>query len=183
MGLGKERGASRDRKSSVWCRFAAMVALIGVGTLAIDQAMQAQVKTPSRTAKKEMRLFEDLRLSPKFQPDPQSVLGISGGAVEMQSESGKAQSETGPCLGFIDTVPDHTITLTSGFSYLKIQVLSSGDTTLFVRGPGGSWCNDDEANRNPEIAGQWLPGTYEVWVGSYQKNASYPYVLQVGEVE
>ncbi|MCA6527475.1 MAG: hypothetical protein ACK5Y4_02415, partial [Pseudanabaena sp.] len=63
----------------------------------------------------------------------------------------------------------------------KMQVKSSGDTILLVRGPGGSWCSDDVSDRNPEISGDWLEGTYEVWVGSYEENTSFPYLLQLTE--
>jgi hypothetical protein len=64
---------------------------------------------------------------------------------------------------------------------MTLQVRSSGDTILLVRGPGGVWCNDDLRDRNPVISGAWLPGTYEIWVGSYEKNAAFPYILNVLE--
>jgi hypothetical protein len=50
-----------------------------------------------------------------------------------------------------------------------------------VRGPGGTWCNDDYTNMNPGIAGQWLSGTYQIWVGSYQEDQYYPYVIRISE--
>jgi len=126
-------------------------------------------------------MFEDIAIAPSFTPKVIELRGISGGEVETQKTSGRKSTETGPCIGFIDTTPDHKITLTKPFRYLKLQVKSSGDTILLVRGPGGSWCSDDVSDRNPEIAGDWLEGTYEVWVGSYEKDASFPYLLQVTE--
>jgi hypothetical protein len=139
----------------------------------------AQTKTPSK--KSDVTLFENIKISPGFTPNMQVLRGISGGTDEVQKHSGKAQTETGACLGFVDADPDHQITMISEFDYLNIKVRSSGDTVLLVRGPGGSWCSDDESDRNPAIGGKWLPGTYEVWVGSYEKNASFPYLLQLSE--
>lgn len=129
-----------------------------------------------------VRMFEDIVLAPSFTPKITELRGISGGEVETQKTSGRKSTETGPCIGFIDTTPDHKITLTKPFRYLKLQVKSSGDTVLLVRGPGGSWCSDDVSDRNPEIAGDWLEGTFEVWVGSYEKNTSFPYLLQITEI-
>ncbi|MFM7887664.1 MAG: hypothetical protein ACKPCM_13455 [Pseudanabaena sp.] len=128
-----------------------------------------------------VRIFEDIAIAPNFTPKDIDLRGISGGEVETQKKSGRKSTETGPCIGFIDNTPDHKITLTKPFRYLKLQVKSSGDTILLVRGPGGSWCSDDVSDRNPEIAGDWLEGTYEVWIGSYEKNASFPYLLKVTE--
>ncbi|BBC24723.1 hypothetical protein [Pseudanabaena sp. ABRG5-3] len=129
-----------------------------------------------------VRMFEDIAVSPNFTPKVLELRGISGGGVATQKKSGRKSTETGECIGFIDQEPDHRITLTKPFRYLKLQVKSSGDTILLVRGPGGSWCSDDTSDRNPEISGDWLEGTYEVWVGSYEENASFPYLLQVTEV-
>jgi hypothetical protein len=143
----------------------------------ISSAIAQTEKIPSK--KSDVTLFENIKISPSFKPDPQELRGISGGTDEVQKHSGKVQTETGPCIGFIDASPDHQITMITEFDYLNIKVRSSGDTVLLVRGPGGSWCSDDDGDRNPAIGGKWLPGTYEVWVGSYEKNASFPYILQL----
>ncbi len=128
-----------------------------------------------------VKMFEDIAIAPNFTPKAIELRGISGGGVETQKTSGRKVTETGECIGFIDAAPDHKITLTKAFPYLKLQVKSSGDTVLLLRGPGGIWCSDDVSDRNPEISGDWQAGTYEVWVGSYEKNASFPYLLQVTE--
>lgn len=128
-----------------------------------------------------VRMFEDITIAPNFRPKAIALRGISGGEVETQTTSGRKLTETGECIGFIDSSPDHRITLTQPFRSLKLQVKSSGDTILLVRGPGGTWCSDDASDRNPEIGGDWLEGTYEIWVGSYEENTSYPYVLQLTE--
>jgi len=101
--------------------------------------------------------------------------------METTKLAGRSKTETGECIGFVDRTPDHKITLKTNFKYLNLKVRSSGDTVLLIRGPGGAWCNDDTTGRNPAIAGEWLAGTYEVWVGSYEVNASFPYLLEITE--
>lgn len=127
-------------------------------------------------------IFESVRVSPRFNPDPIVLRGISGGTTAAPSVSQREQTSTGPCVGFVDTSPDHVMTLTNDFDFLSVEVQSSEDTTLIVRGPGGAWCNDDISGKNPGIAGEWLAGTYEIWIGSYQRDKYYPYVLRLTQV-
>ncbi|MFN3362218.1 MAG: hypothetical protein ACK421_12465 [Pseudanabaenaceae cyanobacterium] len=129
--------------------------------------------------KSTVRLFENATIVPG--KTPLTLRGISGGTTETQTLSQRASTETGECIGFIDSDPDHTLTLTAQFNYLRLSVQSPGDTVLLVKGPGGTWCNDDSTDRNPRIEGQWLPGTYQIWVGSYTKDTSYPYLLEISE--
>ncbi|NJN59416.1 MAG: hypothetical protein HC879_18935 [Leptolyngbyaceae cyanobacterium SL_5_9] len=126
-----------------------------------------------------LSIFENVTLGPDFSPDPTTIRGISGGPLTASNIAGRAETATGPCAGFVDEQPDHTIQLTEFFSYLSIQVESPEDTTLVVRGPGGSWCNDDYQSNNPGIAGQWLSGSYQVWVGSYNRDSYHPYVIRI----
>ncbi|AFY73946.1 hypothetical protein Syn7502_01914 [Synechococcus sp. PCC 7502] len=148
-----------------------------LGILLLSPSVNAQ---PIPT-KKSVVLFQDLTLTPKFTHDPQVLQGISGGGEATTKISGRAKTETGECIGFVDALPDHKLTLTGNFKFLNLKVLSPGDTVLLIKGPGGSWCSDDTNGRNPAIAGEWLKGTYEIWIGSYDINASYPYLLQVTE--
>ena len=92
-----------------------------------------------------VKMFEDIAIAPNFMPKVIVLRGISGGTVETQKTSGRKSTETGACIGFIDKVPDHKMTLTKPFRYLKLQVKSSGDTIMLVRKPGGSWCRDAES--------------------------------------
>lgn len=128
-------------------------------------------------------IFENLTLTPNFTPDPSTVRGISGGEVPASDITGRADTATGPCNGFVDAEPDHTFTLTSFFEYLSLQIESTEDTTLVIRGPGGNWCNDDYLTNNPGIAGEWLSGTYEIWIGSYEEGTYHPYVIRVSGTE
>jgi hypothetical protein len=127
-------------------------------------------------------IFENIQVSPGFTPDPVVLRGISGGSTAAQTVSGRDRTATGPCVGFVDASPDHTMTLTNPFSFLSVEVQSSEDTTLVVRGPGGAWCNDDMSGKNPGIAGEWLEGTYQIWIGSYQKDQYHPYILRLTQI-
>jgi hypothetical protein len=150
--------------------------LLGVSILGATIGWQGGLfaqKPPAR------QMFGNLTLSPSDLRTTHTLYGISGGAVATQSLSNQKQTETGECIGFVDTEPDHRLTLTQNFKYLRLQVKSSGDTVLLVKGPGGTWCNDDVSDRNPIIAGEWLKGTYSIWVGSYEQNASFPYLLEI----
>lgn len=154
----------------------------GVLSLLVTPATAQTVQSPSTaTASPPLTIFENITLSPAFTPDPSTVRGISGGSTSASEVAGRAETVTGPCNGFVDQQPDHTIVLTEFFNYLSFQIQSSDDTTLVIRGPGGTWCNDDYSGKNPGIAGQWLSGTYEVWIGSYDQNAYYPYVIRITE--
>ncbi|MDA0209024.1 hypothetical protein QPK87_16055 [Kamptonema cortianum] len=126
--------------------------------------------------------FRSITVSPKFSPDPLVLKGIGGGEVSASDRVGIVETSTGFCVGFINDRPDHRLVLTEAFSYLSLQVQSPQDTMLVVRGPGGTWCNDDLVGKNPGIAGEWLPGTYEVWVGSYRQADYHPYLIKITEV-
>ncbi|WP_197480199.1 MULTISPECIES: hypothetical protein [unclassified Anabaena] len=139
---------------------------------------------PTRSnAQETPPIFGDITISSKFSPDPLVVRGMSGGSVAGKQVAGRIETPTGPCTGFVDETPDHTLKLTSKFDYLKLQVQSPQDTTIIVKGPGGTWCNDDLDSKNPGIVGEWLPGEYQVWIGSYKKGKYFPYTLQVTEVK
>ncbi len=128
-----------------------------------------------------MTIFEDITITPNFTPDPATIRGISGGEFSANQITGRQETSTGPCQGFVDEEPDHTMTLTDFFNYLSIQVESTHNTTLVIQGPGGRWCNDNYQNMNPGIAGQWLSGTYNIWVGSYDEGTYHPYIIEITE--
>ncbi|MFB2978114.1 hypothetical protein [Microseira sp. BLCC-F43] len=125
--------------------------------------------------------IQNITVSPGFSPTPIRVQGVGGGSVSISQIAGRQETANGPCVGFTDAKPNHNLVLNSAFNYLSIQVESREDTTLLVRGPGGIWCNDDFRGKNPGLAGQWLPGTYEIWVGSYGKEKQAPYTLRISE--
>ena len=122
--------------------------------------------------------FDSITLVSGFLPDPQTLLGTSGGEIH----SGYlGETGTGPCRGYATSTPDHMMTLNSYFEYLSVSVQSSGDTTLVINGPDGWWCNDDSDGVNPAIAGGWIPGTYRIWVGSYGEGQYHAYSVAFSE--
>lgn len=128
-------------------------------------------------------MFQNVKLSPAFSPNPMEIQGISGGSTPANQVAGRSDTPTGSCVGFVTDQPGHTLVLTAFFNYLNLQVRSPHDTTLVIQGPGGTWCNDDFYGKNPGISGQWLPGTYKVWVGSYEKKQLHPYVIRLNKVQ
>lgn len=136
----------------------------------------------SKKQQQPQLIFDNVTIGPKFSPNPMKIRGVSGGSVAASQVADLATTPTGRCLGFVDQQPDHTVVLTTFFSHLSIQVESPKDTTIVIRGPGGSWCNDDFEGKNPGITGDWLAGTYQIWVGSYKKNDYQPYILNIKEV-
>lgn len=128
-------------------------------------------------------MFTNVVLSPRFAPDPTFLRGISGGEMPIQAVSGRFETETGPCIGFVSERPDHQIKLDRFFDYLNVQILSAQDTVMLVKGPGGTWCSDNRTVAGASVAGQWLPGRYEVWVGTLEANRYLPYELKITEVQ
>jgi hypothetical protein len=125
--------------------------------------------------------FDSAIVRPKFAPDPMQLKGVTGGQSTAASVAGTAETETGACLGYMDSQPYHRLELKSRFRYLSIVASSSTDTTILIKGPGGTWCNDDFQGKDAGISGEWLPGNYDVWVGQYSKTKAVPYVLKVSE--
>jgi hypothetical protein len=153
--------------------------LLSIGFFSGEYSAQNSADAQTVELTPGVTIFEDVTLSPSFSPDPTTIRGISGGAIASSELAGQAETATGPCNGFIDQPADHTMELTEFFNYLSLQVQSPEDTTLVIRGPGGTWCNDDFSGQNPGIAGQWLSGTYEIWVGSYSQDVYHPYVIRI----
>lgn len=148
--------------------------------------VSAQSVSPSTNAtpvvlSSGVAFFENITLTSPFTPDPAVVRGISGGDVPAEEVAGRPETATGACIGFIDSEPDHRMTLNTPFQLLSLRVQATDDTTLVVRGPGGVWCNDSYTDWNPGIVGQWLSGTYDIWIGSPSQGEYYPYVLEFSE--
>jgi hypothetical protein len=122
-----------------------------------------------------------ISLSPGFTPNPVELAGTAKGSVAIASLSSRANTPTGECTGFTNTKPNHTVVLTEFFNTLSVEVTSEQDTALMIKGPGGVWCNDDFQGKNPGITGQWLPGTYQIWVSVYSQNRTAPYTLRFME--
>ena len=110
---------------------------------------------------------------------PMAISGISGGAIAALDITKTKNTATGYCDGFASQKPNHILKIDTFFDYLRLEVESSADTTILVKGAGGVWCNDDAGSANPVIEGQWQPGVYQIWVGSYQADASDRYKIKI----
>lgn len=120
-------------------------------------------------------------INPGFSPNPLVLRGTGGGSIPAQNIAGTSTTATGDCTGYVESNPDQTIVLRSFFNALSLKVQSPEDTALVIKGPGGVWCNDDDEDKNPGVTGQWLAGTYRIWVGSYGKDRRPPYTLRLRE--
>lgn len=110
-----------------------------------------------------------------------SISGTAGGGTSLRDIAGKAETATGSCLGFGKGQPDQILRLNSAFRDLTVVVKSNTDTTIVVKGPGGTWCNDDFQGKNPGLDGQWQAGEYKMWIGTQGRNQSVNYVLKVSQ--
>jgi len=120
--------------------------------------------------------FGTIALSPGFLPDPHVVTGRSGGAQNSQQWASN-------CRGWVSGTPDHLFRANSHFGNLRVMANSSTDTTLVVRTPSGQYlCNDDSEGTNPLISSSFAPGTYAIWIGSYNQGDSAQYRLGFTEL-
>lgn len=117
--------------------------------------------------------YQNFTLGAGFMPDPQTGTGTTGGAVD-------AAARGDGCVGMIDEVPDHVITVTSALG-LRATVRSGVDSTLVIRGPAGTFCDDDSAGAlDAEVVARLTPGDYEVYVGDLG-GSSGRYTLSLSE--
>ena len=110
---------------------------------------------------------------------PLTIMGTSGGGIKLAEIAKTGNTATGYCDGYADIQPNHLLEIESLFDSLRLEVTSSADTTVLVKGNSGVWCNDDAGSANPIIEGQWQQGLYKVWVGSHQPNTSNNYQIQI----
>lgn len=78
------------------------------------------------------------------------------------------------CVGWVTATPDviiHWRQRSNADLRFAVEAQGSGDTTLIIRAPDGTWhCNDDSSGLNPEVWVHGPPrGQYDVWIGSYAR--------------
>ena len=115
---------------------------------------------------------------PGFAPPQFSIDLVSGGANDVTS------LQLGDnCLGYAAEDPDFVVELADDFERITILVDSRLDTTLIVNTPNGSWaCNDDTNGLNPAVVlRDAAAGQYQIWIGSYEQDASGISTLWVTE--
>jgi len=156
--------------------------------LTIRESGTARVATPrqppsSTTPRREHSTtskggpFRSFTLGAGFTPDPQTANGFSGPANAQQQRNAAIYGQG--CTGLINSIPDHRLTITSSVN-LRIWVHSNIDSTLVVRGPAGTFCDDDGAgNLDAQVFALLTPGEYEIYVGNV--GAAGQYRLSISE--
>jgi hypothetical protein len=120
--------------------------------------------------------FGTVQLNAGFVPDPHTASGTSGGSID-------AATWQAGCNGFVTTQPDHLFVAATAFANLRVMAHSTGDITLVVQKPDGTYlCNDDTDGTDPLVEGAFPAGTYKVWIGSYQAGTNSPYTLGFSEL-
>jgi hypothetical protein len=120
--------------------------------------------------------FGTVQLNAGFVPDPHTASGTSGGSTD-------ASTWQAGCNGFVTPQPDHLFVAATAFANLRVMAHSTGDITLVVQKPDGTYlCNDDTDGTDPLVEGAFPAGTYKVWIGSYQAGTNSPYTLGFSEL-
>ncbi len=101
--------------------------------------------------------------------------GRTGGSIPGSGVRGQ-----GVCRGYYLGAPNHILLVPTPQDFMRIFVMSAADSTLIVQRPDGEiLCNDDTYGFNPAVEGDFPPGTYRIWVGSYRENEARPYRVTV----
>jgi hypothetical protein len=80
----------------------------------------------------------------------------------------------------IRATPNHVVTLTDNFNYLRFSVQSTGQPTLLIEGPNGSSCvqADKYSGGTIQSPGYWEKGIYRVYIGD-RAGGQNPYNLSL----
>lgn len=123
-------------------------------------------------------VYGSTSLTSGFVPDPYSV-GVTAGGPADVSYLGSG------CSGFTTSAPTFSVNYTAGaFPTLRFYFVGSGDTTMIINTPGGSYyCVDDSfGTLNPTIDfNSPASGRYDVWIGSFAMGTSIGGTLYVTE--
>lgn len=123
-------------------------------------------------------VYGSTSLSSGFVPDPYTV-GVTGGGPVNVAYLG------GGCSGFTTSAPSFSVNYTAGaFPTLRFYFIGSGDSTMIINTPGGSYfCVDDSfGTLNPTIDFNTpSSGRYDIWIGSYASGSSVGGTLYVTE--
>jgi hypothetical protein len=109
-----------------------------------------------------------IQIAPGFDPDPTVVNGTSGGSVASKG------------CGAIAAQPNHVVTLSANFNYLRFNVQGDGQPTLLIKGPNGTSCvpADSFSGGKIQAPGFWEKGIYSIYVGDLA-GGQHPYTLSL----
>lgn len=132
--------------------------------------------------------FGEVTLAAGFEPDPHTVRFTSGGAVDLSAALGPICQ--GEAAGFVARTPDYRLKYTGvgavNVARLRVFFAGNGDTTLAVSTPDGRWlCDDDTGGALNPLVDVFSPanGTYNIWVGSYERGDIVTGTLTLTELD
>jgi hypothetical protein len=99
--------------------------------------------------------------------------GAAGGPVA-------ANTFDSTCRGYVTLEPSFIMEVTAS-TFVTVQILAEGDTTLVISGPDGVFCNDDFNGLNPGLAQTFSAGRFGIWVGSYGAGTTNPFMASFQE--
>jgi len=104
------------------------------------------------------------QIKPGFTPDP---LVIPGTSASLACSTSGAK-------------PNHVITLSENFNYLRFRVSSAGQPTLLIVSPSGNSCvqADSFSGGKIEAPGFWEKGPYSLYIGD-RTGIQHPYTLSI----
>jgi hypothetical protein len=119
--------------------------------------------------------YGNVSLSEKFS-GAHSVSLTAGGSIDV---------DVGSCgYGYVSDAPDVDLRYTTaGGSTLYVYARASGDTTLLINLPNGTWVCDDDSlgDSNPVVViPRAADGLYNIWVGTYG-SSTIPATLYISE--
>ena len=123
--------------------------------------------------------YGDITLNDGFLPDPYQLTVTAGGPVSVANAISNA---VGYCNGNTTRQPTLQLHYTGGRD-LHIYTAGSGDTTLAINGPDGTWyCNDDADGLNAGISfPAGTSGIYDIYVGSFSQGIQQT-TLRISEI-
>ncbi|MDX2161940.1 MAG: SH3 domain-containing protein [bacterium] len=152
-----------------------------VSSLTATPTATATVTSPSAAPTLNFGLppvFGSTALTSGFVPDPFTVAITAGGPANVSYLGGG-------CTGNTTSAPSFSVTYTPGaFPLLRFYFVGSGDTTMTINAPNGSYfCNDDSFGTfSPTIDfNSPTSGRYDIWIGTFSAGASISGTLNVTE--
>lgn len=126
--------------------------------------------------------FGTVDLAAGFMPDPHTVQIVPGGDIDLSSVFKTIGIHAN---GYISDAPDLDLNYEAGNFPLKFRVVGGDiDTILLINDPSGTWHYDDDTyGLDPEIVfEQPASGMYNIWVGTYDTDASGSVTLMITEM-
>lgn len=104
----------------------------------------------------------------------------------MERPTRRAETFADWCYGFVPVEPSQCIQVLEAGNYVFEATATGGiDAIMVLRSPqqGLVYCDDDSGGElRPRLEVQLLPGSYEVYVGTYSEGEAGPFTLSLSNV-